>query len=40
MVKLTLTDEQARNLANACEFYARVKMGQFKEITWDAMFIA
>jgi hypothetical protein len=37
MVKLTLTDEQARILAGACEFYARVKMGQFKEITWDLM---
>lgn len=32
MIKLTLTDEQAKIVARACEFYARVKIGQFEEI--------
>ena len=37
MIKLTLTDEQAKIVATACEFYARVKMGQFNEIRWLCM---
>lgn len=32
MIKLTLTDEQANNLAVACEFYARMRYGQFGEL--------
>lgn len=32
MIKLTLTDEQAQIVAQACEFYARVRYGQFNEI--------
>ena len=32
MVKLELTEEQARLVGRACEFFARVKMGQFEEI--------
>lgn len=34
MVKLTLTDEQAKIVSTACEFYARIRMGQFGEILW------
>ena len=37
MIKLTLTDEQARIVSNACEFYARVRMGQFNEIVWNCL---
>lgn len=29
MVTLELTEEQARIVSVACEFYARVRMGQF-----------
>lgn len=32
--KLTLTEDQAQIVATACEFFARVKMGQFREIVW------
>lgn len=35
MIKLELTDEQAKIVATACEFYARMKMGQFGEIIWN-----
>lgn len=35
MIRLELTDEQARIVARACEFYARIRMGQFKEIIWN-----
>lgn len=34
MIRLELTDEQARIVARACEFYARIRMGQFGEIIW------
>ena len=33
MIHLELTDEQARIVACACEFYARIRMGQFSEIS-------
>ena len=29
---LDLTEEQAKTIAHACEFFARIKMGQFNEI--------
>lgn len=29
---LDLTEEQAKTVAQACEFFARIKMGQFNEI--------
>lgn len=29
---LDLTEEQAKTLAQACEFFARIKMEQFNEI--------
>ena len=35
--RLELTEEQLQVLSTACEFYARVRMGQFKEITWHCM---
>lgn len=31
---LEMNEEQARVLMTACEFYARIKMGQFGEIAW------
>ena len=34
---LTLTEEQAKICACACEFYARVRMGQFHEIPYHLM---
>ena len=37
MIELTLTDEQAKIVGIACEFYARVKMGQFNEIIWHTI---
>ena len=30
--RLDLTEEQAKTVAQACEFFARIKMGQFNEI--------
>lgn len=32
MIQLTLTEEQAQLVGRACEFYARIRMGQFGEI--------
>lgn len=32
MIKLELTEDQARLVGRACEFFARVKIGQFGEI--------
>lgn len=37
MIRLTLSDEQAKLVARACEFYARVRCGQFDEITWEIL---
>lgn len=37
MITLTLTDEQAKLVSTACEFYARVRMGQFNEIMWHTL---
>lgn len=34
MIELHLTTEQANVVAQACEFFARIKMGQFDEITF------
>ena len=36
-IKLTLTEEQARIVSIACEFYARVRIGQFQEIVWHTL---
>lgn len=36
-IVLTLTEEQAKNVSRACEFYARIRMGQFKEILWSCL---
>lgn len=35
--ELELTEEQLRVLSIACEFYARVRMGQFNEIVWRCL---
>lgn len=32
-----LTQEQVKLLSNICEFYARVRMGQFNEIVWTIL---
>lgn len=32
MIELHLTKEQAETVSKACEFFARIKMGQFDEI--------
>ena len=37
MIKLTMTEEQAKIVSLACEFYARVRMGQFNEIVWHLL---
>ena len=34
-IKISLTKEQARVVSVACEFYSRIKMGQFNEIVWN-----
>ena len=34
-IKITLTKEQAKLVSIACEFYARIKIGQFNEIVWN-----
>lgn len=35
--QLLLTEKQAKIIAGACEFYARVRMGQFNEIIWNLL---
>lgn len=37
MIRLTMTEEQAKIVSLACEFYARVRMGQFNEIVWHLL---
>lgn len=34
MIQLTMSEETAEIVAKACEFYARIRMGQFGEIIW------
>lgn len=34
---LHLTEEQAEILSTACEFYSRIRIGQFGEITWNCL---
>lgn len=34
---LELTPEQSRAIQRACEFYARMRFGQFQEVTWQLM---
>ena len=36
-IRLTLTEDQARIVSVACEFYARVRMGQFNEIPFHCL---
>lgn len=35
MIQLTMSEETAQIVAKACEFYARIRMGQFGEIIWN-----
>ena len=35
MVELRLTDSQAQVVSQACEFYSRIVLGQFKEIIFE-----
>lgn len=35
--ELILTEEQAKVVATACEFYARIRMGQFQEIIYNTL---
>ena len=37
MIHLTLTEEQAQIVSRACEFYARIRMGQFMEIVYNCL---
>lgn len=37
MVELRLTDEQAKITARACEFYARILLGQFEELSMELL---
>ena len=37
MYNLKLTEQQARIVSVACEFYARVRMGQFNEIIMNCL---
>lgn len=34
---LTMTDDQAKVIARACDFYARILLGQFDEIVWETL---
>ena len=34
MIRLTMSEETSQIVARACEFYARVRIGQFGEIVW------
>ncbi len=40
MIELLLTEEQAKIVSAACEFYARIRMGQFNEIIWSCFDVA
>ena len=37
MIQLTMSEETARVVSIACEFYARMRFGQYKELTWNFM---
>lgn len=37
MVEVKMSENQAQIVARACEFFARIRMGQFNEIIWLAM---
>lgn len=37
MVELKMSENQARIVSRACEFFARVRMGQFNEVIWLTM---
>lgn len=35
MIQLTMSEKTAQVVSKACEFYARIRMGQFGEIIWN-----
>lgn len=37
MIQLTMSEETARVVSIACEFYARMRMGQYDELIWNMM---
>ena len=37
MIQLNMSEETARIVSTACEFYARVRLGQFSEIMFSCM---
>lgn len=37
VLNLTLTEEQAQIVSKACEFFARIRMGQFMEIVYNCL---
>ena len=37
MIKLTLTEEQAKIVSLSCEFYTRIRIGLWNEITYNFM---
>lgn len=37
MIQLTMSEDTARVVSEACEFYARMRLGQYKEIIWHMM---
>lgn len=39
MIVLKMTEDQAKICAMACEFYARIRMGQFNEILWNCFIL-
>lgn len=39
MIELRMTEEQAKIASLACELYARVRLGQFREIIWNPYMI-
>ncbi len=36
-IKLILKSSQAKTVSTACEFFSRIKIGQFKEIVWHTL---
>lgn len=37
MIQLTMSEDTAKVVSIACEFYARMRMGQYKELIWNMM---
>lgn len=37
MIQLVMSEKTAQVVSIACEFYARMRMGQYKELIWNMM---